>query len=367
MPSKTKVALILPSLRGGGAERVTVTLANALVEQGFDVDLILLVKEGPYLSNVDARITVIELGARNARHAVFRFARYLRKHRPSSLLATPRHIGIMAWLAIKLSNSDARLVIREANSLRTDADQKPHLKKLIYWWLYKRACRAADEVVAVSEHVADQVRKEIGRDKAVTTIYNPVNLRKIDENADVFPSLPWDSDQRYVISVGRMVPQKNFAALIEAFARISRDQDLKLVILGEGDERENLQRLTREKGVENDTYMPGFVSNPHSYVKHAAVFVLPSIWEGLPNALLEAMACGTKVIATDCPGGNAEILEHGKWGLLVPSNDSNALAEAICASLKSPDAKNPRERANAFNAPEIVEKYKTALALGPGL
>ena len=171
---------------------------------------------------------------------------------------------------------------------------------------------------------------------------------------------PWlvESTIPVVLGIGRFSPQKNFRLLIEAFALARRRQPLRLILLGEGSLRADLERHAEALGVAGDVDLPGFDANPFRYLRHAAVYVLSSDWEGLPTALIEAMACGTPVVATDCDSGPREILHDGEFGRIVPKGNADALAEAILATVKAPGDSRPRiARAREFSLDRAVDRY----------
>jgi len=167
------------------------------------------------------------------------------------------------------------------------------------------------------------------------------------------------------MAAGRMAPVKDFAALIRAFAVLRKQRHARLLILGEGELRDDLERLASDLGVAEDVGMPGFDPNPYALMSRAAVFVQSSQWEGLPSVLVEAMACGTPVVATDCPGGTREILDDGRLGILVPTGDDHAMADAILRTLDQPVQTNEMARkVEEFTLERAVDTY-LELALGP--
>ena len=160
-----------------------------------------------------------------------------------------------------------------------------------------------------------------------------------------------------VLAAGRLVALKGFDTLLRAFARVRQQMPARLVILGEGSERSNLERLAAELGVAADVDMPGFDPNPFRYMKRAGVFVLSSRYEGLPNVLIQAMACGCPVVSTDCPNGPAEILDGGRYGPLVPVDDVEALAYAMAQALAGKVAPAPTEWLEQFRVEVVAEQY----------
>ncbi|ELZ36066.1 glycosyl transferase family protein [Halorubrum saccharovorum DSM 1137] len=198
----------------------------------------------------------------------------------------------------------------------------------------------------------------------MTVIHNPAYSKGISEKATERVSHPWfQSDEPPVIlGVGSLTPQKDFPTLVRAFNRLRSQQDARLVILGEGDRREELESLIQRYGIGDSVDLPGFVDNPFKYMKQADVFVLSSRWEGFGNVIVEAMACGTPIVSTNCPSGPAEILQNGKYGQLVRTGDPEALAAAVQATLAEPPAPDPLiERAKEFSVERVADKYLATL------
>jgi glycosyltransferase involved in cell wall biosynthesis len=180
------------------------------------------------------------------------------------------------------------------------------------------------------------------------------------ELADTPLNHPWfkPGAAPVILAVGRLIPQKDFQTLIRAFAILQRKSKARLVILGEGRQRLELESLTQELGIAPHVEMPGFVSNPYQYMAGASVFALTSRYEGLPGVLIQALACGCPVISTDCPGGSAEILDHGKYGRLVPINNDTVLADAMDSVLnEQPDKNILRKRASLFSVERATQQY----------
>lgn len=365
---RRRLALFLPSLRGGGAERMMVQLANGFVERGYFVDLVLAKAEGPYLAEVRPDVQIVDLGCRRVLQSLPGLMRYLRRARPHALLSALNHANVIACLAHRLARVSTRLVISERNTLSVSRPQNAR-GRLVPWfmrWTYPWA----DAVVAVSRGVADDLVRTIGISaERVQVIYNPV----VDDDLLAKPKEPldhpWFTDGAppVVLGVGRITEQKDFQTLIRAFARVRAERPARLLILGEGELRPQLEALVHELGLQDDVALPGFVANPFPYMARAAVFVLSSRWEGLPTVLIEAMACGCPVVSTDCPSGPREILEDGRWGRLVPVGDVETLAEAIAATLDAKNHPDVARRAQDFSVDRAVEGYLRVLGLGGSL
>ena len=333
-----KVALFVPSLNGGGAERVMVTLANEFTIAGFLVDLVLARAEGPYLNDVSEDVNIIDLDVSRTFFALFGLVRYLRKARPAVLLSTMTHANIIAVIAKIISIVPTRIILREANTLSLNLVKHKGLSAKVMPLLAKLFYPLSDMVITVCKAVAVDLEQTIGLpENKMAVIYNPVVTPSILEMADETLSHPWfaGGECPVVLGAGRLAHEKGFDTLIKAVSKVRDSVSVRLVILGEGNDREHLEGLVRDYGLENEISMPGYVLNPFSYMKSANVFVLSSRWEGLPNSLIQAMALGTNVISTDCPGGSNEILESGKWGTLVDVDDSDGLAIMILDALQN--------------------------------
>lgn len=354
-----RIALFVPSLNGGGAQQVIVTLANAFAERGLNTDLVLAMNQGPYRDRVAPEVRVIDLKAARTLTSLPALMRYLRSEQPNALLSTLMYANVVATFALRAARTDTRLVLREANSIsRSHTRQKSLISRAIRLgaiWAY----RSSDRVIGVSRGVADDLRNvlNLSKNKSVV-IHNPAVRDEVLAQAE---NVTADNDVPTIISVGRLAEQKDFSTLLRAFAILRQTRKAQLIILGEGQKRDELEHLAFKLNLKDDVHMPGFVNDPYSYMTKASVFVLSSQWEGCPNVLIEAMACGTPVVSTDCPSGPAEILEDGRWGRLVPVGDVEAMAKAIDLTLDSPPPDGLVDRAMDFHVDRIAEEYLNVL------
>jgi glycosyltransferase involved in cell wall biosynthesis len=336
-----KIAVFLQDLSGGGAERMMVQLAGGIANCGVGVDLVLVRPEGPYLEDVSKNVRIVDLAARRTLNSVFRLARYIKRERPAALLSALVHVNVAAILAARLAGRSTRVVISERNTISLAANGVSTAAVRLAHRLVPRIYPLADEIVAVSQGVAEDLAQFGGLPlERITVIKNPVITPRLAELAGQLPDHPWfTADQvPVVLGVGRLTEQKDFGTLLRAFADVRKHETAKLVILGDGPDRSELERLAGELGLGEDVDMPGFVQNPYAFMSRAALLALSSRWEGSPNVLVESMDCGTPVVATDCPNGPSEILEAGRYGRLVPVGDPQQLAAAILATLRNPPA-----------------------------
>lgn len=390
-----RIAVLLPSLAGGGAERSMLNLIGAFLQQGREVDLLLFRREGQYLDSVPDGARVIELAAGSAlrgrwlaaqadpsgigallrpvllarktdgdlRH-IASLAAYLREQPPDVLLSAMTYTNLVALWARSLARVPVPVVISERISLSHHAESKSG--KNAWRWCHllpavSHTYASADGIVVVSNSVADDLAANTRLERsAIRTIYNPVVDDKLREMAAEPLDHPWFGPDAppVVLGVGRLIPQKDFPTLLRAFAILSARCRARLVILGEGRLRTELESLARELGVEAHLDLPGFAENPYRYMSRAGVFALSSIYEGLPGVLIQALACACPVVSTDCPGGSAEILEGGQVGRLVPMQDAQALAEALHDTLNDPpSAQDLTARADSFSVKHTSGEY----------
>jgi glycosyltransferase involved in cell wall biosynthesis len=356
-----RIAIYLPSLSGGGTERVMVTIANALASEGYFIDLLLAKAYGPYLKEVSPKIHIVNCNASRVLTSLPVVVRFLRNKRPATLLAAPRHANIVALLASRLAYVPTRIVVTEHVSLMQDTKYNPNLRShflpLLMRWTYPWA----DKIVAVSKGIADELILALGLpQERVQIIYNPVVTPDLLKKAEEPVNDPWLQPGRppVILAVGRLAVQKDYPTLLKAFALVRAQRPAYLLILGEGPERPFLEALARRLGIAEDVRMPGFVENPYPYMRRASVLVLSSLFEGLPTVLIEAMACGLSVVSTDCPSGPREILEDGKYGYLVPVGDPYALAEAIVQTISTPmNEEILKIRALDFSVSKAIADY----------
>jgi glycosyltransferase involved in cell wall biosynthesis len=323
------------------------------------VDLLLARATGPFLDEVPATVRVVDLDKPSVSASIPALAGYLRRERPTVFVATLRYVSAAAGIAHALSGSKALFFVREAStpSQRRPRSAKGRVVGRLMRWTYARAVA----VLAVSEGVArDLVRSERLAPEKVVTVYNTVVTKDLAGLAQVDPGHPWFDGEGppVVLGAGSLRPEKDFPTLIAAFAKLRATVPARLVILGEGAQRPELERLARETGFGDDIELPGFVRNPFSFMARASVFALSSVVEGLPGVLIQALACGCPVVSTDCPSGPAEVLDDGRYGRLVPVGDAEGLAAAIAETLAAPpDPAVLRRRADLYAADRVVAAH----------
>jgi glycosyltransferase involved in cell wall biosynthesis len=320
-------------MHGGGAERAALNVSRGIADLGHAVDLVLAQAEGPHLNEIPSTVRLINLEARRVLWSLPALVRYLRNERPSALLAVMNHANIIALWAKRLAGVSTRIVVSERNTLSLSADHaltwRARLMPRLIQWFYPWA----DGITAVSNGVADDLARTTGINRQlIQVIYNPIVTPELHQKTQTPLDHPWFAPGQppVLLGVGRLREQKDFPTLIQAFALArAHYPTIRLMILGEGPERPALEALINQLRLEHAISLPGFVANPYPYMARAAAFVLSSKWEGLPGVLIEALYCGTRLIATDCPSGAREVLGDGKYGQLVPVGDVATMAQAI--------------------------------------
>lgn len=366
----TKVCLVVPSLEMGGVERVLLNIAAGLLRHGILVDLVVSNARGLLRDSVPAGVRLIDLEVPRVLRSLPRLVKYLRMSRPDAIISAKDYQNIIVLWAVKMAHIPATVITTTHIDMAVERKNWKGLKSRVIPYLVRYCYPWADHVVAVSQGVRDSLAKVTGFPKSkIKVIYNPVVSRELLVKADEPLDHPWfaPGEPPVLLSVGRLTQQKDYPTLIRAVALVLRERPARLIILGEGEDRPQLELLIQELGLEQYAALPGPVENPYAYMARSAVFVLSSQFEGLPTVLIEAMACGCPVVSTDCPSGPAEILEGGRWGKLVPVGDESLLAKAIIQTLeRPPDRELLRKRALQFSVDRAVQEYLDLLSGGRG-
>jgi glycosyltransferase involved in cell wall biosynthesis len=347
-------------MQGGGAERMMVNLSNEIAARGYMVDLVLVTATGPYLGEIMDGVRVVDLGAVSVMRSIPALIRYFKQTKPNFIISALSHANLAAIFAHKIARIPARVIISERSVLFAPWMPKVVFKERVVRWLMKFFYPFADGIVAISRGVQDDMEKWVALPSGrIKTIYNPVVTKQLSKLAAAAVPHAWLEDNLVpvILGAGRLTTQKDFPTLIKAFAIVRKQRQCRLVILGEGELRSELESLVLKLNLNEDVLMPGFIENPFPWMRCADLFVFSSIFEGLGGVLIQAMACGTPVISTDCPSGPSEILEDGKWGRLVPVGDSVALAAAIVLTLDEPQHPDVRQRAAFFSDKRSADDY----------
>jgi glycosyltransferase involved in cell wall biosynthesis len=354
------VAFYMPHLITGGAERVTVNLANHFVRRGEKSLMVLDRRDGALIEALDANVELIALDAPRTLAALPRLTRLLKSRRPDVLLSGITYNSPIAILAAKLSGAGTRVAVAEHTVLSQELAERGPRDRWTIPPLLNLAYRAAAGIIAASDAIADDLARlcRIARSR-IEVLANPVIGGDIAQRAAVKPDHPWFAEPVPVfVAAGRMTKVKDFPTLIAAFARVQAKRKARLLLLGDGPLRGPLEAQARSLGLAGAVALPGALADPLPYFARAAAVVSSSRYEGFGNVLVEAMACGTPVVSTDCPGGPRGILEDGRYGTLVPVGDAEALAQAMLAALdRRSDAATLRAGAARYTVERAGDAY----------
>ena len=358
-----RISIFVPSFAGGGAEKAMLLFAGAAAAKGHHVDFLAGSGKGPLRSSLPAGVGLRDFRCRRTAYCLPHLIAYLRKERPHALYSTIFHANVLAVTAARLAGCGTRVVLRESNVPRTS--RTPTLSAWTASRLVPRLYPSAHAVISVSAAVADELIALNPKLKSKVIVSpNPVISRELFRLAEQEPHHPWalTEETPFVVAAGRLHPQKDFATLLRAFQLVSMRRRTRLIILGEGGERARLEALAAELGLTDVVSLPGFVDNPFPFLKRAASFVLSSQYEGMPNVLIQAMAFGTPIVATDCPGGHPELLKASGGGQLVPVADHERLADAITTSIDLPRSRSAAAFAEQqFGVEQAAQHYLDVL------
>ena len=361
---------VLASFSGeGGVERMLVNLLNAFANRGLQVHLVLIRTSSRHLQEIHPSIRIIKLGSRHTVTSLLPLISYLRASRPATMLVAKDRAGRLALLARLLSGVATRIVVRLGTNLSAALAHRSGLKR----WLRRLPIQLLypqfDQIIAVSEGVKRDTLAVSGiQSERISVVRNPVLTPRLHKLARQPAPHPWLNklDVPVILGAGRLTVQKDFATLMRAFAKLRETRNCRLIILGDGRQREKLNALAQELGIADDIDLPGFTDNPYAYMAGAALFVLSSRWEGSPNVLTEAMTLGIPVVSTDCPSGPEEILDGGRIAPLTPVGDWESLASAMAQVLDNPpDGDSLRHAVREYEVETSASNYLKILGLEP--
>ncbi len=330
------------------------------------VDLVVSRAEGEFVTDVPDTASLVSFDAQGKLGTISALRSYLSTTKPDILFSAHTHANVLALLASLFVPQPPRTIISEHSLVR---DRQTYLD----YDILDRATAAlasilyphADGLIAVSKEVAHDCMNFFNvPEQDISIIHNPVDIARIQEQAKTPVDHPWFMADAppVILGVGRLVRRKDFETLLRAFKRLTETREARLVVLGEGECRDALEQLAGRLGIQSLTSFPGWASNPFKFMYQADVIAVSSRSEGFGNVLVEAMACGSSVVSTACPGGPCEILDDGSYGHLVPVGDFKALAQAIEDSIVSPlPEKTLSDRATDFSVQRIADEYEARL------
>lgn len=369
MNKKFKVLFVLPSLIGGGAERVFTYLINHIDRERFEPHLALGAKRGAYLHDISDDVSIYQLNGERARNATPSLIKLVRKIRPDVVFSTVGMNFANSFGRI-FYPSGTRIVLREGSSVTAfleDVARESRATAFVYRKTFRILYNLSDSVICQSDFMLHDNAKNLGiAEKRLHRIYNPVDFEKIDRLSKESSEKLLPEGVFNFVAVGNLLYCKGYDILLKAFAEAhEKNENIALTILGEGEERENLERLRNDLGLDKIVKMPGFVKNPYKYIKQADACISSSRYEGFANVIVEALACGKPVVATDCPSANREVIKEGFNGWFAQNEDVTSLAETLLkatAEAKNLDAKQIRADCESrFAIRQILPRYEELL------
>jgi len=366
-----KVFLVIPTLIGGGAERVLLSIAQGLRDAGMQPSVFTFSPENDYGAPIKQRVlTGVQRGLFKKIRSFFKRASGLSKaianEHPTAILSFMPGANATAIIASFLSGrrKKLKLIVSERSVPSFVYGKNMNLRGKLFWkFVVKLIYPLTDFILTNSHGAAKEFKEWSGLKKKVIIIPNPLPIEQIKQKAKKTPTHPWMKDKiPFFVSIGRLSPEKDYKTQIRALAHIRQKKKVRLIIIGKGNDEQMLKNYAQQLGVAQDVLFLGFEPNPYPYLARSAGLIHASLAEGLPNVILEAMALGKPVIATDCPTGPREIIGQNKYGVLVRMKDDAmiaAAAEQILSSKKyaSKLSKASLERAQAFNSKKILPHY----------
>jgi glycosyltransferase involved in cell wall biosynthesis len=361
----TVISILLPDLRGGGAERVSIDLARAFAGLGHEVEFALMSATGDFLPEVQREFSVVDLGAARARYGVLYIPAYLCDRRPDAVIAMMWPLTVVVPIAARIAKFQGPVLIGEHGVLSRQYERWGRAHNLMLRTSAAVGYRLATARVGVSDGVAADMAQLAWLDTSkVAAVYNPVRRLVAPEKGRIDEvEAAWDTAGPRILTVGALKSVKNHSLLLRSFARLNRP-NARLMLVGQGQEEAMLRTLAVDLGIEDRVIFADFHTDPSPFYATADLFVMSSNHEGFGNVIVEALSFGVPVVSTDCPSGPAEILENGRWGRLVPVGDAQALSRAMDEALSSPVDREALRRRAADFAPEIAaRKYLDLLGL----
>jgi glycosyltransferase involved in cell wall biosynthesis len=354
-----KLMLIVPSMRGGGSERVMSILANNLDRNKFDITLVLLKNEGPYLDDLKSDIKIIDLNSNKARYGIFKLFKLIRTSKPDIVFSTLGHLNILIAILKLFLSKDIKYIARES-SIPSKSHSKTGKGKILKI-LYKLFYNKFDLIISQSEYMkSDLINHYNINENKISIINNPVDIKKINylskESIENF-----DKNKINLLAVGRLNKVKRFNLLINLMSKLN--DSFHLTIVGSGYEENTLRKKIKDLNLEKSIDLIGFKSNPYKYMSNADILLMSSEYEGFPNVVLEANACGIPVFGFNCPGGISEIIEDGVNGILIENDNLDLMRK----TLNSYDIKNfnslviKQKIEERYSLESIISKYESII------
>lgn len=367
MEHPPRIGFFLATSGHSGVDRAMKNLIPSIAKRGYIVDLLKIRNHGPNLESQSNRVNIINLPVKHVYSSFPYLVSYIKKNNPYVLLTDKDRVNRCVILAKILTKSNTKFIVRIGTTVSINLANRGPLERWIQKNSMGKLYKYADKVITVCKSVADDMASYTGLPRhLIEVVPSPVVDDSLLVSNQPIPPHPWfkPGNQPVILGVGELCMRKDFATLIKAFKIVTEHTDARLVILGRGRQKDYLKGLAKNLGIADKVDFPGFVDNPYPYMAHAKVFAFSSLWEGLPLVIVEALALGTPVVATNCPSGPAEILENGKYGILVPVKSPEKMAEGILLTLKKEhDPEFLKQAAKPYTTSASTDAYLKVFGL----
>ncbi len=326
---KKSILFIVPSMRGGGSERVISTIVKHLDRKKFTITLALLQKEGKYLDDIPKDVQIVDLKAKRTRYAILKIINIIKSENPNIVFSTLGHLNVLISMLKPFFSKKIKFIARESSIVSVNNQQSNYtgLLDFLYKWFYNNF----DLIISQSYFMKyDLIENYKIKENKIKVINNPVDIENIKKLAK--DDFNFNNNKINLLIVGRLSNEKNHKAAFEALYKL--DEKYHLAVLGSGVLKYELLQQVKKLQLEKRVTFVKFDANPYKYMKNADLLLLTSHYEGFPNVVLEANTCGTPVVAFACPGGTTEIIEDGVNGFLVKCGNVDRLVEKINESSK---------------------------------
>lgn len=360
--NRKKLSFIIHSFEFGGAEKNMIMLANLFFQKGHEVDILVVNSKGQLKPTLLNGIKIIEFNKSRTIFCFIDLIKYFKLNNPNFHFTSIAHLNILSLLCSLIIRTKPNIIVREANIFLYTFEIKNILKKIFFKFLSKHLYKKAYKIVAISDSVKNYLTSELKINKSkIVKINNPVDHINIkNKSKEIIEHKFFKKNEKVILSVASLTKQKNIQLLLKALSSVVKKINVNLLIIGSGKEYKNLKKLTQKLNLDDHVDFLGNLNNPYPYMKKCDLFILSSIYEGLPNVLIEALVCETHIIATDCPGGSSEIIRN--YGKLVKSNDHNELTKEIISFFeKKIEKRNINKRYLDFSINNQFAKYENLI------
>lgn len=358
--SRKKIMFVIPTMKGGGSERVISIVLKHLDRKKFDIILVLMMKKGGYLKDLPNDIKIIDLNVNRARWSFFKISYLIQNIKPDMVLSTLGYLNLVLSILRPFFSNKIKFIARESNTV-SESNKYVNFPRF-FNWLYRTFYNNFDIIISQSNYMKQDLVENYGIIKEkIFVINNPVDFDKIHRLMNENKISLYDSEKINLLAVGRLDLQKGFDLLLHALAKL--DSKYFLTVLGDGVEKENLLKKVKELKIDKQINIIGFQENPYQYMNQADIVILSSRYEGFPNVVLEANYCGTPVVGFDCPGGTHEIIKNGINGFLVECGNIDKLTHAINQAIvyEWDSQEITRIIKDKYSVNQIINKYEKVI------